>query len=151
MVSYKLLILRCFFSSNVCALYKTNVIYWTIAVITTLWETDADVIQNIFVTSEELIQYKISRGICRRFQYYFLKVANSLKLCWYLQIHWIIQGFPTKMLKTWLFWRGWKFDLIGNFPFPVKISTCQYIFLLYKPQLQTILAIFHRTSPSSFC
>lgn len=35
------------FSSNMCALYKTNAIYWTIAVITTLWETDADVIQNI--------------------------------------------------------------------------------------------------------
>lgn len=82
----------------------------------------------------------------------FLKVANSLKLCWYLQIHWIIQGFPTKMLKTWLFWRGWKFDFIGNFPFLVKMSTCQSIFLFYKPQLQkTIIVIFHRTSPSSFC
>lgn len=60
------------------------------------------------VTSEEVIPYKISRSICRRFQYYFLKVANCLKLCWYLQIHWIIQGFATKMLKTWLFWRCWQ-------------------------------------------
>lgn len=144
MVSYNLLILG-FFPSNMCALYKTNAIYWTIAVITTLWETDADVIQNIFVTSEELIPYKISRSIRRRFQYYFFKVANCLKLCWYLQIHWIIQGFPTKMLKMWLFWRCWQIS------FSPKNSTCQYIFLLYKPQLQTILVIFHRTSQSSFC
>lgn len=136
-----------------CALYKTNAIYWTIAVITTLWETDADVIQNISCLKRGInTVWNLEKHLSNS-SVLFLKVANSLKLCWYLQIHWIIQGFATKMLKTCgFFWRGWIFDFINNFPFLVKMSTCQSIFLSYKPHLQkTILAIFHRTIPSSFC
>lgn len=63
-----------FFPSNVCALYKTNAIYWTLSL---HCEKRMLMLYKIYlVTSEELIPYKISRSIRRRFQYFFFKLRT---------------------------------------------------------------------------